>query len=893
MIWNSDGYKQHYQALVYFGRWGREILRNIFVRHTFEIPLWDFAIGYGSDILTTLHYYVIGDPLNLLSIAVPSAYTEYLYGILIVIRLYLAGISFSLYCFEIKKNRQAALAGTLNYVFCSFLICAAYTHPFFINPMIYLPLLLIGAERIFHKKKTVLFTVMVFVSAISNFYFFYTLAFAVCFYVVIRFFTLSETHTLQSFQYGSLFQSGRIMYPLRASQNNALLRSDRIRCRYREFLAVIFKFAAYACVGICMAAFLLLPVILQFLGTSRMDADTSFSLFYPLEFYKSFYTHFMLPGKWGQWMCLGFTAPAFLAVLVLFGKRKQYKFLKISFLILTGMHCLPFFGKALNGFSYAANRFSYIYAALVSYILVTVWEDMLTLKNTSSLFILTAGAAYYILFLWTGVKAEEAVIGGLFLILLFPTALASLFPEKKLPRQMISGIFFFVMIFHICFNWYETSGNADVYSLSDHTDSDTALGKITKTAPYAVRKLTASEKTFFRFEMDAFQIKNTAVLAGVNGIQYYWSLENSCISNYLREMTLNNYKVFNYDDLDHRTFPDALACVKYFAQKNTDFLPFGYDSIDTVTLGKSDFTIYKNQYALPLGYTYDSCISYDDYRNMEPIQRQEALLQGIVLEPADSDFPVKEWPVCSPVFTSRSLRYSVSCDENVIQQPDGSFDVKADNAAIQLSFSGLKKSETCLYLQGAVMNAGKSSCNEFMLSVSSDTSHNALFHRTKEHRYTDNQTDYLVNLGYHDEAQSVITISFPHSGIYQFDDIKVICQPMEQYPKQIAALKQDTLKQEEIGTNSIKGTINLKKDKILCLSVPYSKGFHAVVDGKKAPLLKANTMYMALPLAAGSHTIKLYYRTPGLYPGIFISCMGFLLFAMLIRNKKKRRPSVH
>ena len=186
------------------------------------------------------------------------------------------------------------------------------------------------------------------------------------------------------------------------------------------------------------------------------------------------------------------------------------------------------------------------------------------------------------------------------------------------------------------------------------------------------------------------------------------------------------------------------------------------------------------------------------------------------------------------------------------------------------------------------MNAGKSSCNEFMLSVSSDTSHNALFHRTKEHRYTDNQTDYLVNLGYHDEAQSVITISFPHSGIYQFDDIKVICQPMEQYPKQIAALKQ-----EEIGTNSIKGTINLKKDKILCLSVPYSKGFHAVVDGKKAPLLKANTMYMALPLAAGSHTIKLYYRTPGLYPGIFISCMEFLLFAMLIRNKKKRRPSVH
>jgi len=44
------------------------------------LPQWNFSLGYGGDILTTLHYYVIGDPLDLLSIACPTRYAVYLYS---------------------------------------------------------------------------------------------------------------------------------------------------------------------------------------------------------------------------------------------------------------------------------------------------------------------------------------------------------------------------------------------------------------------------------------------------------------------------------------------------------------------------------------------------------------------------------------------------------------------------------------------------------------------------------------------------------------------------------------------------------------------------------------------------------------------------------------------
>lgn len=76
----------------------RSILKNIFKNHSFSIPEFDLSIGLGGDIESILNYYTIGDPLNLLAVFVPACHTEILFNVLIVARLYLAGIAFFLYC---------------------------------------------------------------------------------------------------------------------------------------------------------------------------------------------------------------------------------------------------------------------------------------------------------------------------------------------------------------------------------------------------------------------------------------------------------------------------------------------------------------------------------------------------------------------------------------------------------------------------------------------------------------------------------------------------------------------------------------------------------------------------------------------------------------------------
>lgn len=83
-------------------------------------------------------------------------------------------------------GRCAVMAGALTYVFCYWAIYNAARHPYFLNPMIYFPMLIMGIEKILRKEKPYLFILSVCLSAVSNFYFFYMLALLTAVYAMIR-----------------------------------------------------------------------------------------------------------------------------------------------------------------------------------------------------------------------------------------------------------------------------------------------------------------------------------------------------------------------------------------------------------------------------------------------------------------------------------------------------------------------------------------------------------------------------------------------------------------------------------------------------------------------------------------------------------------------------------
>lgn len=57
-----------------------------------------------------------------------------------------------MFLFYHKNPKQATFMGTLIYIFAGWTIYAAMKHPYFSNPMIYLPLVLMGIDKIYKRR---------------------------------------------------------------------------------------------------------------------------------------------------------------------------------------------------------------------------------------------------------------------------------------------------------------------------------------------------------------------------------------------------------------------------------------------------------------------------------------------------------------------------------------------------------------------------------------------------------------------------------------------------------------------------------------------------------------------------------------------------------------------
>ena len=186
-VWYFDGMGAHFPSLYYFNLW----IRSIVSHPANGIPLWSWNLGLGADIISTLAWTVVGDPTALISLLFPMKYMEYAYSALFLIRLLLVGGASVLYFRKMQVKPAAALAGGLVCMFGTFVLFLGLRHYYFVNPMIYLPLMLIGVEQVLRRQRPYFLIIIVGVAASSNFYFFYMLTILVVLYAIARYFQMT------------------------------------------------------------------------------------------------------------------------------------------------------------------------------------------------------------------------------------------------------------------------------------------------------------------------------------------------------------------------------------------------------------------------------------------------------------------------------------------------------------------------------------------------------------------------------------------------------------------------------------------------------------------------------------------------------------------------------
>lgn len=851
-IWKSDGYRQYYPVLYYLGKYYKEIVTNVF-HGDFSLPMIDYTIGQGEDILTTFANYGLGDPLTLLAVFVPGKYTEYLYDLLVVLRLYLSGAAFLVYCEGMKLERKFSIYGALVYAFCGFAIWSV-KDPFFLNAMIYLPLILLGIEKVLKRRGVLTLIFSVLFGITSGYYFFYMIVICALCYFVARSLMI----------YGKDIK--RIVW-------------SGIRC------------GAVSVAGVLLSAVLFLPSVYGYLESSRTKAYTSLSslLFYDLSYYKNAFLRFISITENDDAAAVGYFSLAVIvlaAVCVLFGRKdKRAKALKKCVLICFVAVLSPFAGYLFNGFGYVTNRFMFIPSFLLSLVLVIVLPDILALREKGEKKLWIVSAVYVALCFFASIGGGWLQVLCMCIILAGTYVCIHFIGERKWLERAVLGLIVANLIVN-CNLIYQKAGAgmADAYMEAGSGYSAYTSDKAVNVGSKLCNGLERLDVMFHNGENP-----NQSVVAGYEGISAYYSVISSGYSRYM--MSLENAADLMFSHRmtgnDGRTVLENLANVQYVASKKEELVPFGFEKV------QGQKYLYKNKNHTSIGYTYDRYVTEDEYDDAGVFERQNMLLQAAVVESgsglSDHLSGLKHGILPSQEDVCASLLFEMT-DVKHFDWVGGELEVSEKNGSFKISFPVKSGNEYYLRLDGLELEQAEK--NNLWANVTMGQLSKSFLISDSSYDFYFGRKDYLICLGTvktDKEEGEDRQLSFRINGParYSLNNIELVEVPVTGISEKVETLNKESLQDVEVSGNCVTGELSVSDDKILCLALPYKKGYTLLVDGKETEISRVNKMYMGTHVKRGKHSIVLKYSTPGLVEGGILTIIGvaYTIFLWLFNKK--------
>ena len=873
-VWGAgveDGLSQHFSALAYYGEALREFFRNLLAGHP-KLVMWDMSLGYGADILSTLNYYAIGDPLNLLYGFVSPKNTETMYDFMILLRMYLAGITFIMYARKMKKRSYGTVIGALVYVFSGFCFRLGLRHPFFINPMIYFPLLCLGIEKIYQRERPYVFIFVVCVSAMSNYYFLYMLTIFAVIYAWIRFYKYTEENKMKNF-----------------------------------FLTIL-KFGMYYTLGIAMAAVILLPSVIGFLGNGRYGngVDWKSLIVYPGKYYLLFIENFIGYGNMGSNTNAGYLPIVGIVVLfTLFSQRMKHKKYRVAFIASIIALILPIFGYAFNGFSYANNRWAFALSFIVALLTAEMYPRLFVMSKRQQIGIGAGIIIYTVFCIIVNASGEEilknkgimAACGliAVFYILLLIFQRLGYDTQKRIVRVSMAILLLISVGVHGYYR-FDPKGYAYTQEFMDQGQAYRTLKEDN------IRMLSKVNDPFvYRVHAEGYRYKNYGLINHLNTISGYYSITAKCVTDTIKGYdTLGMQYADKYKGVDQRLGLLSLAGVKYITVAHNSQVAKDVSSKGDVPYGveklskKGNITLYKNKYALPFAYAYDSYMTEQQYEQLNGIGKEQAMLAQIILNqhPADKEIQHNEQRKDPDIQT-------ISLPETRISSPKG-------KKYAEITVPVEKDKETYLYFKNLVYHGKKNGDDKFILTGRKGTKGILVTQKDVQQKihiqstfnpYYFGRKDYIVKINHQtSKAKEKVRLNFLSPGEYEFDDISLITVPKKDVLARLKERKENSMKQIQYEGNHFRGVYHAKKDQILCVTIPYSKGWKATVNGNRTKIYKANGMFMGIIMKKGTQSVKLDYETPGLKIGAWISLVAWIglgIYGLYFEKYRKKLLNQH
>ena len=163
---------------------------------TGEFPMWDESGFLGVNNIGANAFYYIWNIFFLPILILPRALVPQGLAFLIITKFVLSGYVMKKLLRYIGVSEKVSTLVSMAYAFSGWsLFYLWFNH--FLEITICLPLVLLGLEKLLKEKKVTFLIVSLFISAITNYYFFIMICFTSVIYAVYRFFQYAKNYTLK------------------------------------------------------------------------------------------------------------------------------------------------------------------------------------------------------------------------------------------------------------------------------------------------------------------------------------------------------------------------------------------------------------------------------------------------------------------------------------------------------------------------------------------------------------------------------------------------------------------------------------------------------------------------------------------------------------------------
>ncbi len=829
---------------VYYFEAMRDILRGE------QGILYSFERALGGEFLGIVAYYLASPFTVLVALFPEGMITESLLTILLL-KCGLSGMNMCVYLHKSRPTKPTSeVIFSVLYALTSYAVVMQH-NTMWIDCLLFIPLIMLGVEELIKHGKYKLFTLTLAVAVFSNFY----IGYMVCIAVAIYFF----------------------VYYLMCTPQERNPRGERA-----HFAKSLGRIALFSVIAVGLAAIIILPAYYSLTFGKTTFSEPNYAFKQKFDFLDLITK--MLPGSYDtvrpEGLPFVYSGTLTLILLVVFFFAKQISARqKIAYGALMGIYAFSFISStvdmAWHGFqnpNWLNYRYSFIFCFVIIVMAYRAFEHIEAININ---IVLSVGAVLGLLVILMQ-KLEYEHLPD-FICIWFTVAFIAAYMiilsgcnKRWLDGTVSTILCIFVLLELFCNGLYCVTALGDDVVYSSRTSYVSFMERWESAADW----VNENDTSFYRAEKTEHRKTNDNFTLNIRGLTHSTSTLDSDQIEFLRRMGYSS-KAHWSKYLGGTPVADSLLGVKYLITTENKTLNSLWGEA-VFHDDDSDTKVYRNDYALSLGYMVPSDVAALEYnKNESPLSYMNRLVsamlgEGVTADAGESaDFVETEAPVeifkpysgieattdnLNLAYVTGHKRYTKVTDAH-----DGritwSF-TPSNEYEIFVYFPSEYKRDTTLYLNGEEIS-----------------------------EYFTNETWRIVSVGAQTPGEEIsLSMELDGDRVYLANGVEYIYYLDEALYKEVMPqLKAQEYNIESFTDDHFIGTVTASEERsMLFLTIPYDEGWKVYVDGEETETVEVLEALTAVELTPGEHTVELKYSPRCVRYGALISASSLLAFSVIL-----------